>query len=111
MAKTFGEANTVLSYGSLDRITILAKQWLRECEESHPRCVKRLDPILPRRVLDVSRFQMAGTICLLEIGGMPGKYIALSHCWGTCQPTKTTKESLLMIKAGIPASSLPKNFP
>lgn len=110
MAEKFGEARTVSTYGSLDRITTLTKEWLQECEESHPRCANGLDLILPHRVLDVSSFETTGHIYLLETAGMPGAYIALSHCWGKHQPIKTTKESLSRFKAGIPTQSLPKTF-
>ncbi|KAI1138025.1 HET-domain-containing protein [Hypoxylon sp. FL0543] len=88
-----------------------AKNWIRECNESHDRCKEDLlSGYLPTRVLDVSAekdrvFVAEGDACRKV------PYVALSHCWGDFMPIKTTASSLPVFQTeGICLESLPKTF-
>ncbi|OTA52043.1 HET-domain-containing protein [Hypoxylon sp. EC38] len=87
-----------------------AKDWLRECDESHDRCNRRQLDYLPTRVIDVSRQQ--DKVFVTEADGcQKGRYVALSHCWGHFKPIQTTALSLPKFRTyGIHLESLPRVF-
>lgn len=83
------------------------------CLESHQACRRKSDESrgwLPRRLLKIEGTE--GHIVYLrnsnELESQP--YITLSHCWGKLKPTQLTAESEASLRAGIPASNLPKTF-
>jgi hypothetical protein len=83
------------------------KDWLRTCDEKHDKCQKSVNS-LPTRVLDVSGL---GKIKLVETCGSGGRYIALSHCWGSSKPELlTTTITLENMKEGFELSQAPKTF-
>ena len=88
------------------------ESWIKRCNEhccydSAPEA----DPILPTRVLDVGQpGKWTRTIKVLETQGERGKYVALSHCWGTSERIKTTRDTLPDLKEGIAVSYLPLTF-
>jgi hypothetical protein len=47
-------------------------------------------------------------VCLTR--GEHGRYVCLSHCWGTLQPIVTTQSTLKIHTQGIPWKSLPQTF-
>jgi hypothetical protein len=60
--------------------------------------------------LDIGHESSSQGIKLFETKGRPGRYIALSHCWGTSHRITTTQATLQAMKQGIPLSTLPRTF-
>jgi hypothetical protein len=115
----------------------LLRAWLRECVHyhSHHRIsplaesgppTKNLEEVtgqsmresdeeteLPTRVLAVGSLEAPDLRLYCSKKGERGKYIALSHCWGTDQeqqPLQTTKNELEIYQQGIDFNELPKTF-
>ncbi|RDL37703.1 uncharacterized protein BP5553_05136 [Venustampulla echinocandica] len=89
---------------SLDVATSL----VNNCVEKHERCAREVTP-LPSRVLDVS--STGDMIRLIDCpAGLSGKYICLSHCWGSSETLTTTQESYEKRITGISLLHLPKTF-
>ncbi|RYP62384.1 hypothetical protein DL771_009756 [Monosporascus sp. 5C6A] len=87
-----------------------ANQWINHCLSSHPLCGKDGPSLLPDRVLDLGEDEDEEEVKLSETAGLQGRYVALSHCWGTQQPLTTTSTTMEDRKAGIPLDVLPKTF-
>jgi hypothetical protein len=51
-----------------------------------------------------------GNLCLHHTGRVPGRYIALSHRWGTYAPLKTTKTTIGIHCEEIIFADLPRTF-
>ncbi|CAN9244489.1 unnamed protein product [Alternaria alternata] len=56
---------------------------------------------LPTRLLDLGRPDQQSNIALVETSGNRGRYVALSHCWGSSQPLNTTRKNLIALKERI----------
>jgi len=69
-----------------------------------------LEPQMPTRVIDVVSFEGNEAPRLLETGGLRGRYIAVSHSWGTVVQPYTTMKILESLKQSIDFESLPKTF-
>lgn len=89
---------SISSAGSPESMAII-KSWLKDCEDHHPQCRSSFSgmpiqspPILPTRVIDVSRYPRA--VHLVVSGGRKAKYVAVSHCWGGQSPVRTTNSTL-----------------
>jgi len=63
---------------------------------------------LPTRVLDVATNQ--DMVFLRETAGQKGKYLALSHSWGSTHRLTLTSANLAVLKGGILLSDIPKTF-
>lgn len=103
----------------------IIRQWLKLCddEDEHPKChtsVSKAQPTpksqhqhaqtLPTRLIDVGEDNKA-TVHLIETGqGEGGKYIALSHPWGSPPHFCTTRDNLQAHKDGINVDALPATF-
>jgi hypothetical protein len=86
----------------------IAASLVSNCIKKHERCAKELTP-LPSRVIDVD--STGDTIRLIDCpADLKGKYISLSHCWGSSETLTTTQESYEARTKGIPLSHLPKTF-
>jgi hypothetical protein len=89
------------------------KDWLRSCDNQHC-CLPRWHvssnqrPALPTRVLRVDNKDKK--VYLEESQGKTGRYIALSHCWGTSKRLKTVRSNLKELKNGICTSKIPQTF-
>lgn len=81
------------------------KKWLTGCIEAHPACRRNLageiletgiEPLLPKRVIDVGPNDGSELLRLLETDGKRSNFVALSHRWGSPEkiPLRTTIESL-----------------
>ncbi|KAI1737961.1 heterokaryon incompatibility protein-domain-containing protein [Xylaria scruposa] len=88
--------------------------WFRACSETHSRCrkfeqqphkftPKKLIQLLPNDHGVISDWKL-----ISSIGDVP--YITLSHCWGSSQPTRLTKESLYEFSRPSSVLSLPKTY-
>ncbi|KAJ8113251.1 hypothetical protein OPT61_g4575 [Boeremia exigua] len=94
-------------------ISVLQVQrWLSRCNSSHKNCgTIGSDVSLPTRLIDVE-----SGLRLVETRGMHGRYVCLSHCWGsqatntTDQTFKVTRGSLNSCITGIDFNILPRTF-
>jgi hypothetical protein len=59
-----------------------AKTWIGNCLAEHQFCKTNDNVPLPTRVLDIGTADETGQVKLMQTNGKPGKYVALSHCWG-----------------------------
>ena len=82
---------------------------VRDCDASHQKCVRKVEPDLPRRVVEICDGQPE-SLRLRKSNGARGKYIALSHCWGQGQKFTTTRASIAQRYAGILADEMPKSY-
>jgi hypothetical protein len=82
------------------------KKWLQGCLDSHKECKEAAQPTLPTRVLDLEPHEPR----VWETNGVKGKYIALSHCWGTEKGLTATRLSMRMLKKKINVGALLKTF-
>jgi Heterokaryon incompatibility protein (HET) len=46
----------------------------------------------------------------IESGGQTGRYVALTHCWGSSKPNRTESSTYQKHLSGMPFKSLPKTF-
>ncbi|EUC47822.1 hypothetical protein COCMIDRAFT_89228 [Bipolaris oryzae ATCC 44560] len=94
------------------------REWLTECETSHPNCRKspKPDVQLATRILDVQELETDRySVNLISTKGIDlysRPYIALTHVWGGIElPCKTTKSKIAKYyDGGIDFDSLPKTF-
>lgn len=90
----------------------IARNWLRECIETHAHCrQKAMGKPLPSRLIDMG----AGDIIrphICESTNLPRdtKYITISHCWEKSQPLTLRTETLLEMQERINIRVLPKHF-
>ena len=84
------------------------RSWVHSCDQQH-RCVPS-ETQLPTRVLDIGGNSGTHSINLVETQGQRGRYLTLSHCWGTSHRITTTSSTLQARKKGILISELPKTF-
>lgn len=82
--------------------------WIDNCIKSHTDCMKT-DSALPHTVLDVGS-QDNPHLSLHVSSNRVGQYTALSHCWGTSNPPKTTTLNIEQYKRHINFDELPKSF-
>lgn len=87
---------------------------LENCLGSNHRCPSTLASPFPARILALNALgpgeQDVIDVKLVQDKLFPGKYAALSHCWGLSLTCTTTKRNLKERMAGIPWSQLPKTF-
>jgi len=91
-----------------------AIQWIRSqlavCSSSpdHASCQSERIPRLPARVLEL----VGPTQVRLHVSKQneAARYACLSHCWGSVQPLKTTRETIENFQRSIPWQDLPQTF-
>lgn len=104
------------SLGSEESFAVM-RSWIKACEENHPheQCSRNGNALLPRRVVYIHPNTDPGNrppvLSLLEpLAGTTGKYIALSHCWGTEPVLRTTHANFSQLCSRIDSSDLPLTF-
>lgn len=86
----------------------ILRNWIKDCNEHHD-CISPVTT-LPTRVLDVTASRAGNLIKLLETQGQSGRYIALSHCWGTSHRLKLTSTTRQSLTHGFSINDLPLTF-
>ena len=74
----------------------LALDWLNQCMSDHSECFQQPQVGRPTRLLQISDSNEGKgepQLHLIETDNASKPYVALSHCWGTIQPVRTTKEN------------------
>jgi hypothetical protein len=89
-----------------------ASSWLLTCLTQHPNCIDAEGPLplLPTRVIDVGPANGSQDPFLVASQGRRGRYIDLSHRWGTSNITKTTRANLKELMERIKFNSLTKTM-
>ncbi|KAH7080586.1 heterokaryon incompatibility protein-domain-containing protein [Paraphoma chrysanthemicola] len=89
----------------------LARYWLGICK-THPKCSSDDDKLLPSRVLELYGGHPGLSLKLVDGRPKKGRYLALSHCWGSIKnrPLRTTRPNIEKHKLQISLSDLPKTF-
>jgi hypothetical protein len=82
---------------------------IQQCIQMHQRCTQPASTLLPKRVLNIG-INEHDTIKLVEPHKVWAKYVALSYCWGTHQPIRTTLSTIAQMKAGIGWNDLSNVF-
>lgn len=85
------------------------KAKLDECMSSHLACSSNPTTTLPSRILGVGG-SSEGSVRLQETDGEPGRYLCLSHRWGTQAFLCTTTSNFATHKDGISLDDLPITF-
>ncbi|KAH8648307.1 heterokaryon incompatibility protein-domain-containing protein, partial [Tricladium varicosporioides] len=100
-------ANTVKRFCLRENADLILK-WSKACSSSHSKCRQSSAP-LPTRIIDVGCLpEDIPRLCSGENRSDP--YCALSHCWGSSQPLRTTKATLHEGESGIAWHLLPQTF-
>ena len=84
-------------------------RWLSNCIKHHELCTDRASA-LPTRVLHIGPKGSTADPRLLVAEGRPGRWAALSHCWGSGVPFITTTSNLVQRQLGIPFADFPPTF-
>ena len=98
--------------GSEFQISLL-QNWLKVCDERHydHGCDQKEEKILPKRVLDVGVTNTPENLRLrITTSGEKGRYMALSHRWGSGKPIRTTTHNLDLFRQNINFTELTKTF-
>ena len=107
-----GRVRRVATDGLSTECIDLASRWLRECLASHRDCNQGIAAgtgSLPKRLVDVGD-QNRPPRLVIPKSGSNGQYVALSHCWGGCQPLTTKTSTLAERQDAIPLSTMPLTF-
>lgn len=83
-------------------------RWMNHCAAHHGGCIRLDTNFMPTRLLDVG--QDDAQHVRLVLGVSPGKFAALSHCWGTSRHIVTGKATLHEFDVSLDMARLPPNF-
>ena len=104
----------VLLTRSLEHRLLLASTWLKTCLSLHDECLTHTDKdqnsYAPTRLIDVGPADGSQEPFLQTSTARVRDWVTLSHCWGSVQPLKTTKNSLSHHQNSLPYKSLPRLF-
>ncbi|KAI1417815.1 heterokaryon incompatibility protein-domain-containing protein [Hypoxylon sp. FL1857] len=94
--------------------------WFATCLENHTDCMeaaeRRLKPFRPKRLVqllqddkgDISTWKLDCRSAASAVNTIP--YLTLSHCWGSSQPVRLTKDNFVDFLQPSPVSELPKTY-
>ncbi|KAJ4296347.1 hypothetical protein N0V90_006392 [Kalmusia sp. IMI 367209] len=88
----------------------IAKEWLLECQTSHPKCLGHNTSELPTRVIDVGKREDWTDVRIVHGRGKASAYTALSHCWGGPITPVLTTRTIDRFQLRLPFHELPANF-
>lgn len=100
-----------------------ALEWVQTCVSSHQSCGKDFGDVnnddveshawYPTRLLDVSHGRGGGCELRLILSSeeqLQGRYVSLSHCWGSVMPNRLLKSNIGSFMKGIELEILPTTF-
>jgi hypothetical protein len=95
----------------MNQVCDLIQHWRKTCG-AHENCVPEYDALLPTRILALCGDDARPLVKLIVSKGRKGRYLALSHCWGSSErpPLRTTSENFQSHQNGIPFGDMPKTF-
>ncbi|KAK3690542.1 heterokaryon incompatibility protein-domain-containing protein [Podospora appendiculata] len=83
----------------------VAAKWIRRCVTTHSCCRTGADQPLPSRLVEIDKHLR--NLKVVETKGKTGRYMCLSHCWGTKHTFETTAETLPRFLKGFPYTDMP----
>jgi hypothetical protein len=84
---------------------------LQSCSTGHKSCLAVEDRLLPKRTISFQKSPSGDiSVKLQEHEAEKGRYIALSHCWGSAPTCTTTHQNLKEYQSTIPWMALPTTF-
>jgi hypothetical protein len=105
-----GHGRLIAPISEVQNVVNVIKEWIADCSSNHAICAPQGPSILPKRLLDIQ----VNPIRLVETQDLPkskiSAYSALSHCWGTKELLKTTKETFLDHQKEVPGPKLSRTF-
>lgn len=87
----------------------MARSWLKRCS-GHPRCQKIAEVPLPSRLIRVPSNKNNNPRLYLTEPGERGRYLTLSHCWGSGINFVLRTSNLAELQQSISFDQLPKSF-
>lgn len=93
-----------------DHSARLAHGWIEQCQHSHQECLHQEKSPLPTQVIDVGYSDGAISAKLQVNRGQLGRYVTLSHCWGSGKRLITNKRNLKKFENEIPYNQMPRTF-
>ncbi|VBB81707.1 Putative protein of unknown function [Podospora comata] len=85
--------------------------WLNECLRNHKLCNAFQRAYMPKRLIEVTTTAASGSLCArLVTNPTPGRYAALSYCWGGDQKSKTIRSVLGTYEKEILMGILPQTL-
>ncbi|KAK4503575.1 hypothetical protein PRZ48_004490 [Zasmidium cellare] len=88
----------------------MASEWVGQCQYHHKDCVRLEKAPLPTRVIDVGYSDDFISARLQVNRGQLGRYVTLSHCWGSAKRLVTSKRNLKKFQTEVPFNQMPKTF-
>lgn len=91
----------------------VAQRWFQRCAETHARCNLINTEMIgwyPTRLIDLGSFDSEPRLIITNDTDMQGRYVTLSHRWGSSQLLQLKTASLHSFRQEIPSSSLPRTF-
>ncbi|KAH8596208.1 hypothetical protein B0O99DRAFT_671731 [Bisporella sp. PMI_857] len=92
-----------------------ARGKIHHCQTQHKTCSAGFASQLPARILDIRNMKLGegqrdGFVKLYSPEKEVAPYVCLSHCWGTNQPLRTTRDNVDEFHHSISWVTLPKTF-
>jgi hypothetical protein len=108
---SIGIAPDICGDTSFDAALALVTDWMKQCEQTHTRCISHLGrgTPLPKRVVNVGD-PTNSQVKLYETQNEVAKYICLTHCRGEERIITATTTTLPLYKKGIPWNELSTTF-
>ncbi|KAK3319503.1 heterokaryon incompatibility protein-domain-containing protein [Cercophora scortea] len=83
----------------------VAAKWIRRCVTTHSCGSTGTDQPLPSRLVEIDKHLR--DLKVVETKGKTGRYVCLSHCWGTQHTFENTTETLPRFLKGFPYADMP----
>jgi len=108
---TMTSIHTLANRGNPTWRPSLARGWLQNCLQNHPKCTQTDKNWHPTRLLKISNPEFTTVQLILTAQNRPtSSYLTLSHCWGQLNFLKLTSNTLPQLLVGIRILTLPKTF-
>jgi hypothetical protein len=111
LVPAFGQLRDVAPVLTREACIRFIRCQVSDCEGRHGRCKQPVSTHFPTRLIDVGLGEKTDTVNLVDDIHGTGRYVALSHCWGTGNHIlQTTRENYQQRLEGILEQDLPKTF-
>lgn len=99
------------NYTGSKKILDIAKQWLGECQQQHPKCHSSAS-WYPSRLLDITGSGLPDAITLVDTRETPvsGYYLTLSHRWSSTPHLVLTEGTIDELRKGFLLERLQQAF-
>ncbi|KAF2651700.1 HET-domain-containing protein [Lophiostoma macrostomum CBS 122681] len=101
--------NEIMSSSGPTNCFQVASRWIKNCLIKHKCGSTEADQPLPSRLIKVGRVGDE-RLQLVQTSSNKGRYICLSHCWGTKRAFETTTKNLHEMQEGFAMTDLPPTY-